>query len=170
MENAFINPTPDNYFLGPGYVFLAAEPAIISTVLGSCVSVCLYDRKRKRGGMNRYRYPWVRDKRKCTAIYGNAAVIALIRMMVDDGSKKKNLEAQIIGGAHNPDYCEKDIGQENIRIAKQILKIEGVMLTSEDTGGNKGRKVVFNSCTNELAVFKVDRLRQSDWYPYDGDR
>jgi chemotaxis protein CheD len=170
MTKEFITPTPENYFLGPGYVFLGVEPAVISTVLGSCVSVCIYDRKRKKGGMNRYRYPFVGDKRKSTAVYGNAAVVALIRMMVEDGSQKKNLEAQIIGGAHNPDYCKKDIGRENIRIAKQILTKEGITLTSEDTGGNKGRKVIFNSCTNELAVFKVDRLRQSDWYPYEGER
>jgi chemotaxis protein CheD len=47
---------------------------------------------------------------------------------------------------------------------------EGIRVVSEDTGGEKGRKIVFNTGTNEVAVLKVDRLRKGDWYPYEGDR
>ena len=163
-------PTPTNYFLNPGYIYISVEPSIISTVLGSCVAVCIYDKKRKRGGMNRFQFPFIGDRRNATAEYGNAATIALIRMFMEDGSKKKHLEAQILGGAYNPDISQQDIGRDNIKIARRILIKEGINVTSEDIGGGKGRKVVFNTNTNELAVFKVEQLRKIDWYPYEGTR
>jgi len=62
------------------------------------------------------------------------------------------------------------VGQENIRIACRILAGEKIAVTSQDTGGSKGRKIVFSTHTNEIAVLKVEKLRKSDWYPYEDDR
>ena len=91
-------------------------------------------------------------------------------MLRDGGSKKKYLEAQVLGGAYNPKVSDKDIGLANVKIARRILMTAGITISSEDTGGDKGRKIVFNTTTNELAVFKVERLREADWYPYEGIR
>ena len=35
------------YYLKPGYIFFSSEGHILETVLGSCVSVCLFDNKKK---------------------------------------------------------------------------------------------------------------------------
>ena len=161
---------PTDYFIEPGYILVAARPAVISGVLGSCVSVCLYDRKRKVGGMNHFRYPFIGEKHRATAIYGNVSTLALIRMMIAEGSKPKHLEAQIIGGAHNPAASPKNIGRENVLMARKILIRHRISVTSEDVGGEKGRKVVFNTRQNEIAVMKVENLRSGDWYPYDDNR
>jgi len=168
--NSANSPTLINYFLKPGYIFLAEKPTVISTVLGSCVSVCIYDRKLKTGAMNRFQYPLTSDRNKTTASFGNVATIAMIRMMEKNGSQKKHLEAQILGGAHNPEISERNIGRENIKTAVSILLKEGISVASRDEGGEKGRKVVFNTFTNELMVFKVEKLRSSDWFPYEGNR
>ena len=170
MINNFKNKATENYYLEPGYIFLAEKPTSISTVIGSCVSVCIYDRKRKVGGMNHFQVPFATDSDQATARFGNVATITIIRMMIHDGSKIKNLEAQILGGAHNSTISPKDIGFENIMAAKRILTRERIRVTSEDVRGGKGRKIVFNTGTNEIAVFKVDKLRESDWYPYRNDR
>lgn len=162
-------PVPLNYFLSPGYIFLATKPAVISGVFGSCVSVCLYDRKRKTGGMNHFQFPYIREKDQATAVFGNAATLMLIRMMLDSGSELKHLEAQILGGAYNPLISSKDIGRENIIIARKILAKKGIKVVSEDVGGEKGRKVVFNTVTNEIAVIKVENLRKADWFPYENN-
>lgn len=159
-----------NYFLEPGYIFIASEPTAISTVLGSCVAVCIFDRKRKIGGMNHFLYPEPDKGIDPTAQYGNAATIELIRMMTADGSKIKHMEAQILGGGFNPDISPLDIGRKNIMAARKVLARQGVKIVSEDVGGTKGRKVVFHSNINEVAILKVDRLRISDWYPYEGHR
>ena len=91
-------------------------------------------------------------------------------MILDGGFKKKYLETQIFGGAYNPAISPKDIGHENITIARKILAREGLRVVSEDVGGEKGRKIVFNCPANEIAVLKVDKLRKGDWYPYQGAR
>jgi chemotaxis protein CheD len=159
-----------SYFLKPGYIFFAEKPTIISTVLGSCVSVCIYDKKRKTGAMNRFQYPLTSDPNKSTAAFGNVSTIAMIRMLEKNGSKKRFLEAQVLGGAHNSKISDRNIGRENIKTAMSVLLKEGIAIASRDDGGEKGRKVVFNTFTNELMVFKVEKLRSSDWYPYEGER
>lgn len=160
----------DNYFLQPGYIYAPQAPMAISTVLGSCVSVCLFDRKQHRGGMNHFRFPLIRDPQKATADYGNVATLALIAMIVDSGSRAKDLVAQIVGGGHNPEVAGEDIGARNVAMARKVLGRRNIRVVSEDTGGARGRKVVFNTANNELAVLKVDNIRKGDWSPYISDR
>ncbi len=170
MENESNSLTPANYFLEPGFILVTTEPTVISTVLGSCVAVCIYDRKRKVGGMNHFQLPFIDDKDKTTACYGNVATQVLIRMMLDGRSKIKHLEAQIYGGAYDPKVSPKDFGHENVMAARKVLARKKIRVVSEDVGGQKGRKIVFNTSTNEIGVFKVNKLRRRDWYPYEDDR
>lgn len=170
MTNRAKSPQIRNYFLEPGYILIADEPTCISTVLGSSVSVCIYDRKRQYGGMNHFRFPFITDRQRATALYGNVSTLSLIRMMLDNGSKKEDLEAQLFGGAHNQKVSQKDIGMENIRAAQKVLHRCDIRIVSEDVGGLMGRKVVFTTETAELAVIRVQNLRKEDWYPYTNDR
>jgi chemotaxis protein CheD len=160
----------ESYFLKPGYIFLSVKPTIISTVLGSSVSVCLYDRKRKVGGMNHFKLPSIADPKKSTAEYGNIATLTLIRMMLEDGSKRKHLEAQIFGGAFREGAADADVGSDNVKVARKVLERERLKVVSEDVGGQKGRKIVFDTIKNEIAIIKVEKIRAGDWYPYEGDR
>ncbi|MFZ3046436.1 MAG: chemotaxis protein CheD [Desulfatirhabdiaceae bacterium] len=161
---------PVNYLLVPGFVIFPSGPTLISTVLGSCVAISLYDRKRKTGGMNSFQFPIIREKHRATTRFGNVAIITLIQMMREDGSECKDMEAQIFGGAHNQSVSSTNIGMDNIRIARRILTRERILISSEDVGGEKGRKIVYHTHTNEAAVFRVDKLRLSDWYPFKDDR
>ncbi len=167
MKNVSNSPVAQNYFLKPGFIYVSPKPTMISTVVGSCIAVCVFDCKQKIGGMNHFQFPVVRSARHATARYGNVAVSTLINLMIKEGSKNEHLEAQIIGGGYNPEIEDKNVGRENIKIAKRILAKKGVHLVSEDVGGEKGRKIIFNTNTNELAVVKVDKVRQEDWYPYE---
>ncbi len=170
MFNASDVPSPANYFLKPGYIYLPARPTVVSTVLGSCVAVVLWDRKRRAGGINHFQFPSCRKTDKPTAKYGDASTDLLIRMMIQDGSKIKQLEAQIFGGACNRKVSSWDVGRENIRTARSVLAKHGVQVISEDVGGERGRKIIFDAVNNEMAVLKVERLRKGDWHPYEGDR
>lgn len=108
---------------------------MISTVVGSCIAVCIFDRKQKIGGMNHFQFPVILSAKHATARYGNVAVSTLINLMFNEGSKPEQLEAQILGGAYNSKISDKNIGIDNIK--------------------------------NEIAVVKVDKVRQDDWYPYE---
>jgi chemotaxis protein CheD len=168
------SPVPADYFLKPGYIFLPNRPTVISTVLGSCVGVCLWDRKRRVGGVNHFQLPYHDRKENATARYGDVSTVTLIRMMMAEGSKIKHLEAQIFGGADNPELKTRsvgmDVGMENIQVARKILGRYKIKIVSEDVGGEKGRKIVFNTGSYEIAVLKVESIRKGDWYPYISDR
>jgi len=159
-----------DYLLKPGFIYFSDKPISISTVLGSSVSVCLFDRKQKIGGMNHFQFPGTREKERSTPVYGNVATLTLIRMMLSNGSRDNHLEAQIFGGAHNGLISSVNVGIENIRTARKILNRKKIRIVSEDVGGEVGRKIIFNTSTSEIAVLKVKTLRQSDWYPYESDR
>lgn len=163
-------PVARDYFLKPGFIYLPEKPTVISTVLGSSVSVSLYDKRLRTGGMNHFLFPRPTSGEKSTALYGNIAVSVLIKMMMENGSRRSHLEAQIFGGAFNTELSSMDVGQDNFRAARQILDRKRIRIVSEDVGGSKGRKVVFNTNSYEIGILKVNRLRESDWYPYDGDR
>jgi hypothetical protein len=76
-----------NYFLMPGYIFAPDVPTVISSVLGSSVSVCLFDRKRNMGGMNHFLVPLAQKAQNLTPRFGNVATLALIRLMIQAGSQ-----------------------------------------------------------------------------------
>lgn len=167
------NPTSfQEYLLRPGYIYISRLPTLISTVLGSCVAVALWDKKREYGGMNHFLYPLVRSPGQATAQFGNVAIKALVQLFLDEGSQRKHLEAQIFGGAHRTESSseEVEICQQNVAIGRQILARNKIPIVSEDVGGTKGRKIVYNTFTNDVAVFRVEKLRESDWYPYKGSR
>lgn len=170
METDAKEPQVRDYLLKPGYIYFPEESTAISAVLGSSVSVTLFDCRLKTGGMNHFLYPVIREKGRTTSLYGNVAVITLIDMIMAEGSRRKNLQAQIFGGAFNTGYSDRDIGADNIATARRILKSKGIKVVSEDVGGIMGRKVIFNTCDSEIALLKVNQLRRSDWYPYEGDR
>jgi chemotaxis protein CheD len=149
------------YHLERGYVYFSKSPMKIHTVLGTAVSVCLWDTKLKIGGMNHYVYPIAESAAKATPDHGNAAIIALLRIMQGAGSQLKDLVAQIFGGGF-PDSDDNQ-GNENVTIARRLLKKRGLKIVSEDVGGSLGRKVVFDTATGQAAVIKVNNIRNSDW-------
>ena len=151
-----------NYMHQPGYILVSKEPAVISTVLGSCVSVALYDKYQKIGGMNHYKLP-ISVNGESTAVFGGPAIYKLIQLLVEKKSRVENLMAQIFGGAFNPLYTQNNIGAENVEIAYKVLKKFNIPVISADTGGELGRKIVFNTFTGEAIIAKVEKLREEDW-------
>ncbi|MBX7255034.1 MAG: chemotaxis protein CheD [Candidatus Hydrogenedentes bacterium] len=153
-----------SYYLEPGYVYFSKQPTTLRAVVGSCVAVCLYDRILQMGGMNHYLRPHISDQTKATPQYGNVAISALVRMMDEAGSRRRDVVAQVLGGGAPEDAQANWIGDQNVSIAREILARKGIRIVSEDVGGSVGRKIVFDTGTGEIAVLKVQKLRSSDWY------
>ncbi|MDR1084259.1 MAG: chemotaxis protein CheD [Deltaproteobacteria bacterium] len=153
------------YHLTPGNLFTCGEQAMISTVLGTCVAVCLHDRRLKIGGMNHFLYPKSGFFGSSSNEYGDVAIQALIEKLCRMGSRIQDLEAQIFGGGDIPGFDGKT-GIRNIKIARKLLKKHGINVVSEDVGGFKGRRLIFHTGTNETLVMKTHRIRRGDYYPY----
>jgi len=154
-----------DYYLEPGHIYFSKEAAVVRTVLGSCVAVCLWDQRLRYGGISHFLYPSIGDAARATAKYGNVAITALIRMMDQAGCRRKDIKAQIIGGAHLESSNGQTCSMESIRVARGILRRKRIKIVSEDVGGTMGRKIVLDLGTGEVAVLKVHRIRQVDWEP-----
>lgn len=155
---------PTQFFLKPGYAMANHEASIIRAVLGNCVAVTFFDRHNCFGGMNQFVFPKTTCREDMTAQYGNVGIRALFRMLMDMGANRNQLVAQIIGGSECGVFNDEGLGLQNVQLARGVLAQLNVPVVSEDVGGRMGRKVIYHSGTNEMAVFKVDSLRNSDWF------
>jgi len=154
--------TEERYFLEPGYIFASSDPYLIHTVLGSCVSVCIWESECQVGGMNHFIYG--RSKTGVyNARYGDASTEYLIRLMLEMGCRKTNMKSHIVGGGCNPKLGSK-IGEENALVAEEILLKNGIEIVTKDTGGHIGRKLIFNNKTGEIIIYKGINIRRTDWY------
>lgn len=117
----------------------------------------------KYGAMNHFRFPATTDPALATPIYGNVATAELIRMMLEGGSRKEDLIAQIVGGACPDPDREGSVGTQNVEAARHVLARGGIQIRSEDTGGQMGRKIVFDTGTGHTIILKVHRIRDEDW-------
>jgi len=160
----------EEYFLRPGFIFLSRTPIIISSVLGSAVAVALWDEKSCLGGLAHFLYPIAVRKDEATAQYGDAAILHLSKMFKQEGAAKADIKAQIFGGAANLDTECRRVAENNIATARRMLERLKIKIISEDVGGDMGRKLVYNSSSNEAIIYKVKKLRGGDWYPYSDDR
>jgi len=137
-----------------GDIYTSAEPAVIETILGSCVSVCLFDPERKTGGMNHILLPGKADLEifDDTTRYGINAMEVLINSMMKLGSRKKNILSKIFGGAHILRSIGRHMspGLKNIQFVENFLNLEGIPIVSRNTGGNNGRKIHFHTNTGDV--------------------
>ncbi|MDR2387491.1 MAG: chemotaxis protein CheD [Deltaproteobacteria bacterium] len=154
------------YHITPGQIFTCAEQAMVSAVLGTCVAVCLHDRRLKIGGMNHFLYPKSGFFGSASNDYGDVAIPALINKLRRQGSRVEDLEAQIFGGGEIQGDKWGSTGGKNVKIARKILKKNGIKIVSEDVGGLKGRRLIFHTGTNEALIMKTHRIRRGDYYPY----
>lgn len=155
-----------DYYLQPGYVSVPAEPTRLAAVAASGVVVTLYDAGRRLGGMGHYIRP-IREAGLSTSVFAAPAIVALAEMLFAAGCAASELEAYIYGGAENPQARRyvPGLGRENVRIGEEVLGRLGIALTGRDVGGIMARKIVFHSTTGETVVARVERVRESDWYP-----
>ncbi len=144
------------------------EDVIISTVLGSCVSVTLFDTMNHWGGMNHFLLPEtdvsLRDTQlllKDETRYGVYAMEILINSLLKMGSRKINLKAKVFGGSDMFEMKEdgKGIGQMNILFALKFLENEEIPVLSSDTGGSLGRKILFFPKEGRVLVKKLKSAR-----------
>ena len=74
------------------------EPTAIATILGSCVSVCLWDPDAGVGGVNHFLLPFHVEREKSPR-FGSVAIPRLVEEVVRAGADPRRLQAKVFGGA-----------------------------------------------------------------------
>lgn len=121
-----------------------APNVVITTVLGSCIAVCLVDRARRIGGMNHFLLGQPASAAPLTDLqrYGIHAMELLVNALMRRGSQRGDLGAHLYGGATMISGLG-DIGRRNIAFARDFLRTEGIAIRHEDVGGSRARRVEF---------------------------
>ncbi len=142
----------------PGDLHVAFKPTLIKTLLGSCVSVCLFDLKQQIGAMCHGVMPQSNkpsiDKR---TRFVDAAINHMISKLQSlHPHQKLQLEAKIFGGADVLHFeittwmKNSSIGRQNTIAARSSLKDFGIPIVAEKVGGKIGCKIIFLTHTGEV--------------------
>ena len=131
---------------------VVSEPnAVITTLLGSCIAVCLQDPVARVGGMNHFLLgepgpgdaPGAQDMQR----YGVHAMEVLINAMMSRGALRERMRAHLYGGADMLAGLTSgkagSIGSVNAAFATRFVQTEGIAIGHVDTGGTRARKVEF---------------------------
>ena len=142
----------DTHYLYPGALFASDSPCNVTTVLGSCVAVCMYDPFLKIGGINHLMLPLWNGQGLASPKYGNIAIEKLLEKMISLGASKIRIQAKVFGGGEviGPEGGHFKIGERNIEVAVGMLNDYKIPIVGKSVGGRLGRKIVFNTATGAV--------------------
>lgn len=135
------------HHLHPCMLMASRDEMEVTTILGSCVAICLWDARLSCGGINHFMLPLWNGDGLPTPKYGNVAIDKLIGKMLAFGCRKEDLVAKWFGGASvigDPMGIMK-IGARNIALAEELLAAHGIPTVARDVGGLQGMKIIFNT-------------------------
>ncbi len=160
--------TPRRIFLKPGNLYLGEKPALISTLLGSCVAVTMFSPRLKSGGISHGLLPGCREKSCAGGDFcpeGVRYVDCSIRRMFDwfrqRGAARGEIEVKVFGGSDmfgaKDETARTSVGRQNIARAFQVLDEEHLRIAASDVGGEAGRKILFFTHTGEVLLKHLRR-------------
>jgi chemotaxis protein CheD len=151
----------------PGEFFVSGEDIVLSTVLGSCVSACMWDPGARVGGMNHFMLPGDAgqagsgtDLLGLAGRYGVFAMEQLINELIKRGARKASLEVKLFGGgAVLKNFTSLNVGERNAQFVLDFLRTEGIRVASQDLLDVFPRRVAFFPVSGRALCRK---LTQSD--------
>ncbi len=133
-----------------GDILVSKEKVRMTTVLGSCVTVCLFDSLQGYGGMNHYLLPSPGSDGR----HGGWSIRELVQRMLGLGSKPRNLQAKVFGGGSPLSFSDESsgVGADNARVAFETLADLKLSVVSECVGGNAGMRLYFENWSGLVLV------------------
>ncbi len=156
------------YYLKPGEIYLSRDPAIITTVLGSCICVTMYYTHGRFAAICHAVMPSFHDarnktgKNKNTFQYVDTSLEWMFNQFIKNGIKHNDIEVKLFGGAEmftdtTQGRSPIAVGKKNVEMALYTLEQKRLKLKAYNVGGNKGRKVIFNTLTGEVFAKFVNK-------------
>ena len=142
--------------LMPGAVHVDEAPAVLTTVLGSCVAVCVRDEAAGIAGMNHFMLPTSEDA-DGGGRYGTAAMASLLETVRRRGGSSESLEVKVFGGGRIVEGMS-DVGQRNIDFVRRWLAAAGLSISAEDLGGAHPRKIHYFVDSGRVLLRKLRPL------------
>lgn len=163
MRNPYHTDLPIVY-LKPGELYFAEEPTLVTTILGSCVSIVMYNSRLCTGGICHALLPTGSCASDEGLRYVECSVHRMLETLHERGIQRHEIEVKLFGGSDilkisRTESRIKTIGRQNIDRALAIIREEGLNLVSSDLGGSMGRKLFFYTHTGEVLLKRQKRLK-----------
>lgn len=139
---------PMAVYLCPGQLFASAATASVTTIVGSCVAVCLWDAASGVGGVCHFQLPRWLGTGPRTPSYADVALLELLERMRALGARPDTTRASLFGAACLTPHVlrrHKPLGDENLEQALALLREHAIPVAEAATGGPCARKVVFGT-------------------------
>ena len=165
--NRYNDPLQDNNVVAkivPGEFYITRHAEMITTVLGSCISVCAYDLVNGIGGMNHFMLPSMGSEGQVEdwhvngcGRYGDLAMKNLLEGMIKHGAKREDLKIKVFGGGQilrSKGY----VGERNIEFIIEYIANKNLTVDGIDVGDDFPRKINFFPLTGRVMVRKLMKL------------
>lgn len=162
---------PEQIYLQPGQIYYAEKPALISTLLGSCVAVTMFSPRLGAGAISHGILPCCKGNKPCECDeycregvrYVDCSIMRMLGWFMQNGVAREEIDVKVFGGSDMlsaPESTTKaTVGQQNIAMAFHVLEKEMLKVSASDVGGLRGRKIIFSSNTGEVML---KHLRKSE--------
>ena len=136
-----------------GEIAISDDPSVVfGTLLGSCISVCMYDLQAGVGGMNHFLIPGedcMGDRDAAAYLYGINAMRGLTEGLVKAGGVRERFQCKAFGGGAVLSIAS-DIGQENVGFLLDYFQREEIRCVSYSFGGSRVRRIRFWPTTGKV--------------------
>jgi len=136
---------------------LYMAPTVVQTVLGSCLSGVFHAPSRNAGAIFHAFLPRRADYqpngRESVFKFVDTAIEYVVEQFRMMGVRPAGLRVALVGGANGLVVDENcGVGRKNAECALEVCRGLGIRPLALDLGGEKGRKVFFETRTGELHV------------------
>ncbi|MCP5047627.1 MAG: chemoreceptor glutamine deamidase CheD [bacterium] len=160
MKDLYMNKFKQNVrIISIGEYYATDKEEGIATVLGSCISACVYEDGGGIGGMNHFLVPGDFRNEEIflspVARYGMFAMELLMGELIKLKVDRTRLRAKVFGGAQIISGQSNKVGKNNIRFIETFLEMEGIPIVSSDMGGKSARKIFFFPHNGKVLVKRI---------------
>lgn len=136
---------------------VADDSVLVTSGLGSCVAVSVYDENTEVGGLLHAMLPSAPTPVETPAKYVDSGLEEMLSTMYDEGASPASVEAKVAGGSSMLDISVGEaIGDRNVVATERALEAADVPLVAAETGGSSGRSVSFCPKSGEVTIDRVD--------------
>lgn len=141
------------------YAVTAADAELVTSGLGSCIAVAVYDAPNGVAGLAHAMLPRAAGDAdsNAEAKFVDTATAALLRDVRAAGGSLDSTRAKLVGGSEMFAFSSESIGPRNVAAAERALADGGVCVVASDVGGDYGRSVRLRDSSGELVVRSAKR-------------
>lgn len=149
-------------FLRPGDLYFGDRATRMRTLLGSCVSMVIWHPTRLLGGMTHFMLPGRRPPRPeghpYDGRYADEAMEMLLNEVRRSGAQPREFRVGLYGGGRMFVVPQGGrmarIGEDNVHIARELLKRHALVPHEEHLGGDGHRTVLFEVWNGRVMMRK----------------